>query len=280
MSFRKSPIAFAFLVVFATESISHAAIVAFNGQTSSDWGDATNWTPFPPGTADFAEIFGTTAEVSNGNAESSYIDVRQQGVLNVTGGDLTFGFANNRWMWVGWRDTGTVNQTGGVISTVGNNVDVIIDNYGIYNMSGGELNISDDLRMYGNAVFNLSGDATVNIDDELRIANGSSVEFNIELTGNVPPVINVTDVVVLRGNTTLNIDSSNWTGDDDVALFTIDDRIIGAFDSVTLNGVEVPPTQYEFVSGSLVFSVPEPRYFPATLGAAVMILSVSRRRSR
>ncbi len=252
------------LFVFLPVTVAHAATITFTGQSSTDWHMAANWNPAVPGTGDLARVFGTgaVAEVSTGRASASYIDVRQDGTLNVTGGNLTFGYANNRWLWVGWQTPGTVNQSGGVVETIGSNVDVIVDNFGTYNLTGGTLDISDDLRLEGNAVFNISGDSTVNIGDDLRVANGSNVEFNVQLIGDEAPAINVSDDLVLRNTTTLNIDSTNWTGGSAITLFDAGDRVIGEFARVTLDGVTVPASQYQVSSGSVIISVPEPSSMP------------------
>ncbi len=152
------------------------------------------------------------------------------------------------------------------------NADVIVDNFGAYNLSGGVLEIADDLRLNGNAVFNISGDATVAVADDLRVGNGSNVVINVELVGDVAPTIDVADDLVLRNTTTLNIDATNWTGDDAVTLFSVNDRIVGQFDSVTLDGVEVPRSQYEFSSGRVIISVPEPSSSLSMLLLATCVL--------
>ena len=250
--------------VLASATVAPSATISFTGLSGTDWNTASNWNSAVPGSGDLARVFGpgAIAEVSAGSASASYIDVRQDGTLNVTGGNLTFGYANNRWLWVGWQTPGTVNQSGGVVGTFGSNVDVIVDNFGTYNLTGGTLDISDDLRLEGNAVFNISGDSTVNIGDDLRVANGSNVEFNVQLIGDEAPAINVSDDLVLRNTTTLNIDSTNWTGGSAITLFDAGDRVVGEFASVTLDGVSVPASQYQFSSGSVIISVPESSSMP------------------
>lgn len=261
------------LFVLLPVTVTHAATTTFTGQSSTDWNTAANWNSAVPGTGDLARVFGAdaVAEVSTGSATSSYVDVRQDGTLNVTGGNLTFGYANNRWLWAGWQTPGTVNQSGGVVGTSGANVDVIVDNFGTYNLTGGALDISDDLRLEGNAVFNISGDSTVDIGDDLRVANGSNVEFNVQLIGDDAPAINVSDDLVLRNTTTLNIDSTNWTGGSAITLFDVGDRVVGEFASVTLDGVAVPASQYQFSSGSVIISVPESSSMPVAAWFVVVL---------
>ncbi|MCA9213608.1 MAG: hypothetical protein KDB27_11110 [Planctomycetales bacterium] len=269
-------------IFFLAKTIS-AATVSFTGASSQDWLDPTNWTPSLPTTVDLAEIRGSTvvAEIASASAVARYVDVRDLGVVNVTGGSLAFGFSNNRWMWVGWQTAGTVNQSGGSVTGTGTNVDLIIDSNGTYNMTGGVLNVSDDLRLNGNAVFNVAGDSVVNIGDDLRVESGASVEFNIQLVGAAVPTINITDDFVLRDSATLNIDATNWTGVSAVSLFVTNGTVVGDFAQVTLNGQAVPASDYQFNSGSVVITVSETSaQSPALLGMMVMFFACSKRTKR
>jgi hypothetical protein len=237
-----------------------AAVISFAPQQGNTWDLPINWNPgIVPTSVDFVEIMGnTTAELAGANANASYIDIRENGVLNVTGGDLSFGFSNNRWMWVGWQTEGTVNQSGGSISTSGSNVDLIVDNFGTFNLTGGLLNISDDLRLNGNAVFNISGSSELSIGDDFRIGPGSNVQFNIKLIGNSAPIINISDDFALRNGMSLHLDTTDWTGGaGPVSLFNVADRISGQLAQVTVNGVEVPDTEYQVTAGSFVIPVSE-----------------------
>lgn len=274
-----------FFCVFALNYPVVSAVISFDSQFNSDWNQAINWNPdLSPSTHDFVQIMnGMTTELTPGTtAFASYIDVRDSGTLNVTGGSLSFGFANNRWFWVGWNSTGTVNQTGGNISAVGGNVDVVVDSFGTYNMAGGTLNISDDLRMNGDAVFNIAGTSELIIGDDFRLGPAANVEFNVELIGDTPPTINVSDDLVLRDGMTLNIDTTYWTGDTGpIALFNVGDRISGQFTQVTVDGVEVENTDYAVSSGSFLIPVSESTSpLVALLGVAGMCVLFSRRPRR
>jgi len=255
--FRSVSFCVATSVLFSATVVS-SATVTFDGQTDTDWNTASNWIPTAPNSRDVARVFGEVVEISGGSAIAGYIDVREAGTLNVTGGSLTFGFDDDRWMWVGLHTPGTVNQTGGIVASSGKNVDLFVDSFGTYNLTDGTLEVSDDLRLEGDAVFHVSGNSTVNIGDDLRVPNGSSVEFNVELIGDVAPIINVSGDLVLRQTTTLNIDSTSWTGADAITLFEVGNRVVRGFDRVTLDGIVVPPSQHQFSSGSMIIAIPEP----------------------
>lgn len=254
-----------------------AATISFDdGGIDSDWATPANWLGDAlPTTADFVEILlNHTAEVSSPGAVASYVDIRDGGTLNVVGGDLTFGHANNRWLWVGWNSPGTVNQSGGTVLGVGNNADLVVDSYGTYRITGGLLDLADDLIMLDGATLDVAGNSTVIVRDDLRATFGSTTNINVELIGNSAPTISVSDDLLLQGNVLLNIDATQWTGGSDVELFQVAGNIAGNFSSVSVNGKLVPPSAYQVTGSGVVIPVTEPSTlamaFAGLIGFAVI----------
>lgn len=238
-----------------------AATIPFTGATGTpNWENGLNWAGNSrPTVNDLAIIAnGLTAEVSQQNSFARDVEVNQNGVLNVTGGDLTFGFQGNGWMWIGESTPGTVNQSGGIVAGQGANTSVIIDSFGQYNISGGVLTTSDDLSLLGSAVFQVTGAPTIVIGDDLLTSNNSSTTFQFNLVGDQLPTFAVSDTMRLRGDTILSIDTLHWSGPGTISLFNVGGGITGGFADVIVDGVSLNSSEFQLNPGNIVVSVSEP----------------------
>ena len=255
-----------------------AATVTFdNGQLTQNWTDPLNWDlNVLPGDNDIALIENSEAvEVSGPGAESGYIRVSDGATLTVSNGTLTYGRFNNRWMLVG-GSPGTVIQTGGTVQGVGSNSDLYIDDNGVYDISGGTLSVTDDLRLFGGGRLAISGSPIINVGDDFRL-NGSTT-IDISLSGTVAPTINVLDDLRLGGTSTVNIDATSWMGASTIALFNVADQVNGNFDFLTVNGVSVDPNEITFSSNQVLIPVTEPSTsLLALVGIGVVTIFWSRR---
>lgn len=248
------------MVLFSSSTC--AAVISFSGGgPNENWSNGANWSSgLPPTAADLALITNNlkAAEVNSSGAVAEEIEVRNGGVLNVTGGDLTFGLSNNRWLWVGFLTPGTVNQSGGIVRSVGNNTDLVIDQFGSYNMTGGTLNLSDDLWLLDGAQFSVSGQSVINVGDDLRLPMNNDATFHVNLVDSQEPTIVINDDLVMRGGLHLEVDTSAWTGGTEFTLFQVNDGIIGQFASLTVDGVVRDPSTVQFNNGAVVVPVNEP----------------------
>ena len=250
------------LMGLVSSAVPGANITFSGGGPDNSWLTGANWSPTgsPPANNDLALITNSlqAVEVNASGAVARNIDVRNGGVLNVTGGDLTFGFSSNRWMWVGFLTPGTVNQSGGTVTGTGSFTDLVIDRFGEYNMTGGTLNLSDDIWLLDGAEFEVGGQSNINVGDDLRIPFFSSTTFSVNLVGNQEPTIVIGDDLIMRGDLHLDIDTSAWTGGTEFDLFQVNDGIIGQLASLTIDGIPQDPNSIRFENGTVVVPLNEP----------------------
>lgn len=269
-----------FTVVSIVSSAQGAFLTFDNGNGNGNWASATNWNPNSlPTFADYATIEnGQTVTVSSAGNRASYIDVLDGATLNITSGSLNFGNANNRYFWIGFNTPGTVNQTGGTVTGTGNNTDLVIDSFGTYNMSGGQLNLSDDVWLLDDAVLTISGNSVINVGDDLGVPANSSATINVVLTGTQAPLIVVDDDLRLLNELTLIIDTTAWNGPDEVQLFEVNGTVFQDFAEVIVDGQPLAPESYSFSGSAFVVLVPEPAsvLFPGI--GMLFALGIRRRR--
>ncbi len=243
-------------------STASSAVITYSGGGPDDsWSTGANWSSgSPPTGIDDALITNSSqaAEVNSSGAIARNIAVRNGGVLNVTGGDLTFGVSNNRWMWVGFLTPGTVNQSGGTVTATGAFTDLVIDRFGEYNMTGGTLDLSDDIWLLNGAEFEVGGQSSINVADDFRVPIFSDATFRVNLVGNQEPTIVIGDDLIMRGDFHLEVDTSGWTGGTEFELFQVNDGVIGQLASFTVDGVARDPSTIQFNNGSVVVPLNEP----------------------
>jgi hypothetical protein len=280
-NFRRARRLIAFLAVAWAVAPAQGAFLNFdNGSGNTNWASATNWNPNSlPTFADYATVEnGHTVNVSSAGNRASYIDVLGGATLNITDGSLNFGNANNRYFWIGFNSPGTVNQSGGIVTGTGNNTDLVIDSQGTYNMTGGQLNLSDDVWLLDGAVFSISGNAIVNVGDDLGVPNGASATLQVVLTGTESPLIVVDDDLRLLNELTLIIDTTAWNGPDEVQLFEVNGTVFQDFAEVIVDGQPLAPEAYSFAGSAFVVLVPEPASMLSPGIAMLAVLGLRRRR--
>lgn len=266
-------------ILLATSECRGAFLTFDNGAGTNVWHTGVNWSSNNvPTYNDYATINGgRTVTSSANNNRADFIDVLGNATLNITGGTLDFGGGNNRYFWVGFNTPGTVNQTGGVVTGHGNNTDLVIDTFGTYNLSGGTINSSDDMWLLNNAVLNVSGSASINVNDDFGVPANTSATINFILTGTQAPMIVVGDDLRLQNGIALNINTTNWNGADTVQLFTVNGNTFQNFSSVTVDGRSVSPSSYGFSGSTFSILVPEPASVMAPGLMLLMGVGVLRR---
>ncbi|MCA9184271.1 MAG: PEP-CTERM sorting domain-containing protein [Pirellulaceae bacterium] len=272
-------VALMFGVVVSAQTAQAAFITFDNGAGNNQWGTAVNWSNNSlPTTNDFVSLSnGQTVNITTEAAVGEYLDILGGATLNISGGALDFGFANNRWMWVGFTSPGTVVQTGGTVTGHGNNTDIWVDQYGTYQLLGGTISVPDDLNLDG-GTFQVSGSATIVLGDDIRAFSPSTLE--IELVGTTAPTIQVGGTL-RAADLTLDIDTTQWSGAADVELFNVGQNVLGSFAAVNVNGQPVDPTNFSISGGSvMLLATPEPSSGLTALMAFGMVAWLVRRRVR
>ena len=202
------------LVLCICGSLATAQTYDWDGDTSSDWGDPTNWevegTGLDPGSAPDAS---TRVEISIATGNTPLIEAGDDfevgevrigrsdgaGLLTMTGGELdnvdnrfrvgsggvgTFnisgGTLNSTQSFVtGSTTTGNVNVTGGTINVIGSSRDFNMDEgapgaASNLTMSAGNINVGDVFLVDEDATVDLSGGAIFAVDD-LRVEKNAVV---------------------------------------------------------------------------------------------------------
>lgn len=172
---------------------SSAATVNWDGTTGS-FTDPTNWV------GDSVPVAGDNATIANGGtaiiADGDIINVSEltpgsgdddggrgvgSGTLNITGGQVTVSGWYNPARWSNDASvTGTVNQSGGTVTTHILGLADGAGNTGIYNLSGGSLTVTSTtnesllIGMGGaDSTFNMTG-GTLDAQGQVWIANGGT----------------------------------------------------------------------------------------------------------
>ena len=272
-------------LILHTGATTADTITFTNGAAEDAWSSPQNWDLNTlPTSNDFVQVFDHSVSITTELAQAEYLDVRRNGVLNLSGGEINFGNANNRWFWVGWNSPGIVNQTGGKVTGnsngAGSNVDLVVDQQGVYNLLAGEVDIQDDLWLLDGSTFTIAGSSNLLIGDDFRTIGNS--QLNVVLQGNVTPTITVLDRLRLNsGNLTLNIDATQWTGGDGmIQLFDVQGNVNGDFSEVIVNGANIDltdPAAYSNTNGQVFVQVTEPSSpVMALFGIAAVVVCWSR----
>jgi hypothetical protein len=267
-------------LILAYTGIGQAANIEFdNGAANNLWSNPTNWNPNTlPGSNDVAQIFsGHTAVINQPSANAQRVSINDNATLSIMSGDLTV----DQTITVGGPSAGTVVQSGGTVQTTGNNGEVIVNAFGLYELSGGVLDIGGDLSLMDGSTFRIVGAATLNIGDDVRTTNNGLALLEIVLVGNTVPTINVEDRLNLDSEIYLNIDTTQWTGGpSSISPINVsaNGNIVGNFNGVSVNGVPLDPSQYSVGSGGISFQVTEPSGGLTTLLAIGILCMLLRRR--
>ena len=259
---RSAPVLGILLFCFTARAAAGTVTYIASG---GDWGAAGNWDSGEPNQSDQAEIIhGATVELSQPGERAKGVDLHGGSTLNIVGGHLEFG---NLPFVIGVGSSGVVNHLSGTILGSGGNSDLILGETGIYNVSGGHLNLDDDVLLSPGSVFTIAGDATVEVDDNFEFvgdASSAPATLMITTTGDMQPTFNIDGDLLLEGNTTLEISADQ--GSPASPLFQVAGDVVGTFAEVRLNGVPLAENDYGFdQSGTFRVNVPEPGGFVIAL---------------
>ena len=271
--------ALALALLALTTSASGATLTFDNDSGDNSWGTASNWNPDSlPARRDFVDIGNnSTIAITSEPAVARYLRVVGGSELNIEGGSLEVARNGYGWMYVGYFGSGVINQTGGDVSVTSGSASLGVYDQGEYNLLDGNVTVGGDLGVFSGGVLQVASGTNLTIGDDFFVAGGSTL--TLSLTGTGVPAINVGDDLQISAGAALNIDTSDWTGGNEITLFNVGGAVSGAFSSITVNGEVLETTEYTYTGTSLVIqSVGEPD--PTILLGFGLAAAVVFRRSR
>lgn len=229
-----------------TASISHAASRTWDGSTSTDYNETTNWSGDDVPDSDDSGILdgaGTGETLLTGGIDPGTVNafnVRGGHIFNIDNDGGTFSVSNNLNLGRGVEADGSeINQLAGAVNLGG--MDMSGNETGgtsTYMISGGALNIgsADTLDVGGDGIagnvgggsdvstFAIVGDsATVSATSDILARASSVFSFTLGATG--IDAIDTTGVITISSGATLTIDGSSYTGGaGTIPLFTYGSR--------------------------------------------------------
>ena len=184
-------------------------------------------------------------------------------------------------------------MSGGTLVAVDLNIGLLgAGTTGIATVSGGTINLSDDLVL-GNGTSTTSGEltivgdsATINVGDNMTIAVNGTAELTFELGATGVSTIDVTNIFDINSGADLFIDGLNYTGGYNTVIDLVTFGSLGdsTWDSITIDNFLKPgggewTTSINFDGDSMYLSVvPEPSS-TALLGLGGLALMLRRKRS-
>ncbi|MDP4777216.1 MAG: sulfatase-like hydrolase/transferase, partial [Opitutales bacterium] len=224
-------VALSFLVLTAT--ISHAASRTWDGSTSTDYNETTNWSGDDVPDSDDSGILdgdGTGETLLTGGIDPGDVNafnVRNGHIFNIDNAGGTFSVNNNLNLGRGVEaDGSTINQLAGTVNLGG--MDMSGNETGgtsTYTISGGALNIgsADTLDVGGDGLtgnvgggsdvstFAIVGDtATVSVTSDILARASSVFSFTLGATG--IDAIDTTGNLAVSSGATLTVDGSSYSG--------------------------------------------------------------------
>ena len=182
-------------VIIASFTISSLAATEWTGNTSSDWGESTNWNGTPPGpsTTDVDILIksglSTYPVLSSGTYSIKGLSIESGATLTQSGGTLT---VNDDFNLSSGSPGGVYNQSGGTLQ-----LKKSFKNDGAFNSTGGTVQFSAGANSGNfdgtNQFFHLTIDASV-------VPNFDGGSYNISVAGNY-----------LNNNSSLDITTAVFT---------------------------------------------------------------------
>ena len=274
------------------------AAVWDDGGVGNEWGTAENWAGdvYPVNETNTVNGNRTATQSTGTPGDSGQIRIgnNTDGTLNITGGTLTASAGNGN-VNIGYNNgaTGTLNMSGGTLVAVDLNIGFLgAGTTGIATVSGGTINLSDDLVL-GNGTSTTSGEltivgdsATINVGDNMTIAVNGTAELTFELGATGVSTIDVTNIFDINSGADLFIDGLNYTGGYNTVIDLVTFGSLGdsTWDSITIDNFLKPgggewTTSINFDGDSMYLSVvPEPSS-TALLGLGGLALMLRRKRS-
>lgn len=252
----------ALLLMLATPL--YAASV-FDGEDPLDdiWGANLNWSDdLAPTSADDVDVdsgFSVMVDLTGTpvGAFAKSVDLNDGATLNVTDSSLNFG---NKAFKIGHGGSvGTAYQSGGLVAGVGNGAHLDIGSDGAYFISGGILDLDDELKIDADGRLEITGSPTIIVDDKLKF-EGDNATLVINLVGSTLPQITIGNELDLGDDAVLEVNTGSWTGGSTISLFDVlSSDIKKTFAGVYVDGQLLDASEYQVNSDSItIFSVPEP----------------------